>query len=251
MIPFITVGDPDADSTLDIMRGLVANGADAIELGVPFSDPAADGPIIQRASERALAQGISLADVLRLVQAFRQQNETTPVILMGYLNPVEMMGYERFAEQAKQHGVDGVLLVDMPAEEAAELNGILARHGLHQIFLISPTTTDSRFELILKYASGFVYYVAVKGVTGKHNIDIREIKNKIVRLKQYTTLPIGVGFGISDASAAAAVADFSDAVIIGSALIEHINHAVEHEQDIRAGITAFLTPIRTALDEVA
>ncbi|MGI9229907.1 MAG: tryptophan synthase subunit alpha [Gammaproteobacteria bacterium] len=253
MIPFITAGDPELAATVPMMLDLVGSGADLIELGVPFSDPMADGPVIQQAGERALAQGTGLTDVLHIVQTFRQHDQQTPVILMGYLNPLETMGYAGFAQQAEACGVDGVLIVDLPPEEAASsLHPLLKSHGLDQIFLFSPTTTDSRMELISRYASGFVYCVAVKGVTGAgaRQIDTQSVEDKIIQMQQHTKLPIAAGFAIGDATVAKAVGGFCDAIVIGSALIEQINNAVERGRDVSAEIKSFLSPVRAALDQL-
>jgi len=248
LVPFITAGDPDPAVTLPLMQALVRGGADIIELGVPFSDPMADGPVIQRSSERALKHDTSLNDVLRIVADFRKENQKTPVILMGYLNPVEVMGYQVFAQRASEAGVDGVLLVDMPPEESDELQAIINRYDLNQVFLLSPTTSDDRLALICSKASGFLYYVSLKGVTGSNRLNVDDVAEKIAHIRTKTNLPVGVGFGIKDAATAKAVAGFSDAVIVGSALVERIAQLDEHKDRLIQDVTAYLTELRTAID---
>jgi len=248
LVPFITVGDPDPETTLPLMQALVKGGADIIELGVPFSDPMADGPVIQRSSERALKHATSLNDVLHIVAEFRKENQTTPVILMGYLNPIEVMGYAEFAKRAGEAGVDGVLIVDLPPEESDELQSELKRHDLNQVFLLSPTTSDERLALICSKASGFLYYVSLKGVTGSNRLNVDEVSAKIAHIRSKTGLPVGVGFGIKDAATAKAVAGFSDAIIIGSALVDRIAHFGEHKDKLIQDTTAYLTEFRTAID---
>lgn len=248
LVPFITAGDPDLEATLPLMQALVRGGADIIELGVPFSDPMADGPVIQRSSERALKHATSLTDVLNIVAAFRKENLETPVILMGYLNPIEVMGYQEFAERANAAGVDGVLLVDLPPEEADELQISLNSYGLNQVFLLSPTTSDERLALICSKASGFLYYVSLKGVTGSNRLNVNDVAEKIAHIRSKTSLPIGVGFGIKDAATAKAVAGFSDAVIVGSALVERIAQLGGHKDKLVQDVTAYLMELRTAID---
>ena len=251
LIPFITAGDPALQDTLDIMRTLVRHGADIIELGVPFSDPMADGPVIQRANERALKQGISLSGVLQIVARFRQADDRTPVILMGYLNPIEIFGYEQFASRAAAAGVDGVIIVDMPPEEAAPLNRCLREREIDQVFLVTPTTTETRMERIAGVASGFLYYVSVKGTTGGKGADPARVSDRLRLVRQKTELPVAVGFGITDADTAARVAAHCDAVVIGSALVEAIHAAVTAGEDITARVRSFLEPVRHTLDQAA
>lgn len=248
LVPFITAGDPDPESTLPLMRALVKGGADIIELGVPFSDPMADGPVIQRSSERALKHHTSLHDVLRIVTDFRKENQKTPVILMGYLNPIEVMGYAEFARLAGEAGVDGVLIVDLPPEESDELQSELNRLDLNQVFLLSPTTSDERLALICSKASGFLYYVSLKGVTGSNRLNVDEVSEKIAHIRSKTGLPVGVGFGIKDAETAKAVAGFSDAVIIGSALVDRIAHLGTQKDKLVQDVTEYLAELRTAID---
>lgn len=246
MIPFVTAGDPDAQMTIAIMHGLVEAGADIIELGVPFSDPMADGPTIQRSSERALAKGVSLHDVLHIVAEFRKTNEDTPVVLMGYANPIEAIGYEAFAQQARDAGVDGVLVVDYPPEESSELTRQLKACGIDSIFLLAPTTLETRMDDVARTASGYVYYVSLKGVTGASNLDLSEVAEKIPRIRAHVDLPIGVGFGIRDGKTARAVADLSDAVVIGSRLVQEIEEAAPGDAVARA--SALIRDIRQAMD---
>lgn len=222
LITYITAGDPSRDETLNIMHAMADNGADIIELGVPFSDPMADGPTIQRAVERALAQNVSLKDVLDIVRRFRETNQKTPVVLMGYLNPIHKMGYDTFAQAAAQAGVDGVLTVDNPIETAAPLENALKQQQIDSIFLLAPTTTESRMQAIAQHASGFVYYVSLKGVTGSAQLNTQDVTEKIAVLRQHIKLPIGVGFGISDAQSAQKIAAIADAAIVGSRLVQTI-----------------------------
>ena len=220
LVPYVTAGDPDLDTTLALMRTLVANGADVIELGIPFSDPMADGPVIQAACERALAGGTRLVDVLGLVSRFREEDDATPIVLMGYMNPVERMGYAAFAEAASAAGVDGVLTVDLPPEEAEALVAALDEHALDAIFLLSPTTPDSRLERISRLGGGYVYYVSLKGVTGAATLDTGEVADRVSHIKSFaSSLPVAVGFGIRDAATAAAVSETADAVVVGSVLV--------------------------------
>ena len=229
LIPFITAGDPGKGLTVPLMHALVDAGADIIELGVPFSDPMADGPVIQRASERALADKVGLRDVLAMVAEFRKSNAATPVVLMGYANPVEHMGYETFAKTASEAGVDGVLTVDIPPEESAGVADVFKAHGLDPIFLLSPTTPESRIAEVAAVASGFVYYVSLKGVTGSANLDTEEVARKVEMVRRHCKLPVGVGFGIRDGATAEAVARIADAVVVGSRLITELETAPEGE----------------------
>jgi len=247
LIPYITAGDPHPRVTVDLMHALVRGGADIIELGVPFSDPMADGPVIQKAAERALAHGVSLKQVLGLVAEFRKTDSLTPVVLMGYANPIEAMGYETFSGLAVAAGVDGVLTVDLPPEEAAERVEILKRHGLDPIFLLAPTTPPERVAMIAGFASGYVYYVSLKGVTGAANLDIDSVAAKMKQLRQNIDLPIGVGFGIRDAESAAAVASVADAVIIGSRIVQELEQG---EAGLQDRLVAFLSGVRSAVDAV-
>ena len=222
LIPFITAGDPDRHTTVPLMHALVEAGANILELGVPFSDPMADGPVIQRASERALAKGISLRDVLAMVAEFRRRNTTTPVVLMGYLNPIAHMGEAQFIDAAVAAGVDGVLTVDYPSEEAGGFSAALQTAGIDPVFLISPTTPEARIATIAKQASGFVYYVSLKGVTGAGHIDLNDVAARVAIIRERCGVPVGVGFGIRDAQTAGAIARFADAVVVGSRIVQEI-----------------------------
>ena len=249
LVPFITAGDPDPGLTVPLMHTLVEAGADLIELGVPFSDPMADGPVIQRASERALAHHVSLRDVLEMVRRFRQENSHTPVILMGYLNPVEVMGYEDFATAAEEAGVDGVLTVDMPPEESHDLVQALRSHGLDPIFLAAPTSDRRRLEMIAAAASGFIYYVSLKGVTGAANLVVDEVAQKLAEIRQVTELPLGVGFGIKNAEMARTMSRIADAVVVGSALVALIEENVKEPDKIKKEIYHLVHGMREAMDQ--
>ena len=218
-IPFITAGDGGLDNTEALIFSLAKNGADIIELGVPFSDPMADGPVIAKSHERAVADGVSLADVLTTVERFRERNEETGIVLMGYTNPVEIYGYKAFAERAKEVGVDGVLMVDMPPEEAQDLKKELDDVSIDLIFLVAPTTTNERLQQIARIASGYIYYVSLKGVTGAGNLDVDSVSHHLSRMREYINLPVGVGFGIKDVKTAQKISETADAVIVGSTIV--------------------------------
>lgn len=253
LIPYIVAGDPSLKLSLLLMHQLVEDGSDIIELGVPFSDPSADGPVIQRGVERALEKGVSLSDVLALVKQFREKNTHTPVVLMGYLNPVEIMGYRSFAERASDAGVDGVLLVDMPPAESKELHSLLSAADIDTIYLVAPTTPVERAQSIIQVTSGYLYYVSLKGVTGAALIDHTEVADKIRDLRGMTSLPIMVGFGIKDGKSAAAMAEFADGVIIGSALVSEIAKLSEDDGNSEFPIsqtTAMISDVRKALNEM-
>lgn len=249
LVPYVTAGDPAPAVTVPLMHAMVEAGADMIELGVPFSDPMADGPVIQAASERALAHGVRLRDVLELVREFRRQDQATPVILMGYLNPIEVMGYAAFAAAAGEVGVDGVLTVDLPPEEGHDLVQALGEQGVDPIFLIAPTSTDARVAQICAVAGGFVYYVSVKGVTGAANLDIGAVAEKLEVIRAVTELPVGVGFGIRDADSAARIGGVADAVIVGSALVKIVAEYADRPEAIPGHVTALLHDMREAMDE--
>jgi tryptophan synthase alpha chain len=229
---------------------MVAAGADLIEIGVPFSDPIADGPVIQRASERALAKGVSLDDVLDMVRVFRTRDGDTPVILMGYLNPIEVMGYELFSVAAHEAGVDGVLVVDVPPEEGHDLVAMLRTRGLDLVYLLAPTSTAARIACIGEVASGFVYYVSVKGVTGSGHLDTAAVAEKVGLIKSLVRLPVGVGFGIRDAGSAARIAEVADAIIVGSAIVSRIEALAATPEQIPDAVGGFLAGLRQAIDEV-
>jgi tryptophan synthase alpha chain len=246
LIPFITAGDPHPDLTLPLMQALVAGGADIIELGVPFSDPMADGPTIQRASERALLHGMSLRRVLALVAEFRNIDAQTPVVLMGYANPVEAYGVDAFARDAADAGVDGVLIVDYPPEECAEFSVAMKQVGIDPIFLLAPTSTEQRYGEVAKAGSGYIYYVSLKGVTGSGSLDLDEVARRLPAIRAKVGMPVGVGFGIRDAATAARIAAIADAVVIGSRIIEEIESGAPAEAPAR--VTALLAGIRAAMD---
>ena len=247
LIPFITAGDPDPAITVALLHALVEAGADILELGVPFSDPMADGPTIQRASERALKHHVSLRDVLGMVTEFRKKDNTTPLVLMGYGNPIEAMGWETFAQRCAASGVDGVLTVDFPPEESHEAFGHLQRHGIDPIFLLAPTTNDERIARVAKQARGYVYYVSLKGVTGAGNLDLSDIERKIPQLRKHIALPIGVGFGIRDAQTAQAVASLCDGVVVGSRIVQEIENS--SEQNVLANVGKLVKELRQAVDQ--
>lgn len=246
LIPFITCGDPSAAHTVQLMHALALAGADVIELGVPFSDPMADGPVIQKASERALAGGMNLRGVLACTAQYRNEGGALPVVLMGYANPIERMGVTEFSNAAQAAGVDGVLVVDYPPEEATAQAAIFKAHNLAPIFLISPTTTDVRVAAIAAVASGYIYYVSIKGITGAASLDVGAVAHKLLTIRQHTALPLGVGFGISSPEAAAAVAKVADAVIIGSKLIQLMEAA--GPQGAVQAVAGFVASVRAAMD---
>jgi tryptophan synthase alpha chain len=246
LIPYIAAGDPHPSFTVPLMRGLVEAGADILELGVPFSDPMADGPVIQRASERALKHGVGLADVLKLVAQFRQADKTTPIVLMGYANPIEAMGVEKFVAAAKAAEVDGVIVVDYPPEECEQFAALAKKHGIDPVFLLAPTSTDRRIEQVARVGSGYLYYVSLRGITGASHIDLGDVATRIPKIRAATKLPIGVGFGIRDAESARRVAQSADAVVIGSRIIQEIEAGAA--EGAVARVKAFLKPIRQALD---
>jgi len=246
LIPFITAGDPYPEMTVDLMHALVKGGANVIELGVPFSDPMADGPVIQRASERALAKKVGLRTVLEYVRAFRATDTTTPVVLMGYANPIERMGVDAFAKAASEAGVDGVLVVDYPPEECEDFAKAMKAVGIDPIFLLAPTSTEARIAQIARVASGYIYYVSLKGVTGAATIDLDAVAARIPQIRQHARLPVGVGFGIRDAATARAISGVADAVVIGSRLVQLLEEA-PREQAVQC-LTDFIAEIRQALD---
>ena len=246
LIPFVTAGDPGPRQTVAVMQALVKAGADVIELGVPFSDPMADGPVIQRSSERALKHGVGLRDVLAMVAEFRRGDAATPVVLMGYANPIERMGLEAFVAAARVVGVDGVLIVDYPPEESGDWLEALAGSGIDPIFLLSPTSSDARIDLVARVARGYIYYVSLKGVTGASNIDTREVETMLGRIRARTSIPVGVGFGIRDGATARRIARVADAVVIGSRIVQEIAEAAPEGAAERAG--AVLREFRRAMD---
>ncbi|MFP5461095.1 MAG: tryptophan synthase subunit alpha [Gammaproteobacteria bacterium] len=248
LIPYVTAGHPGREITVPLMHAMVASGADAIELGVPFSDPMADGPVIQRANEAALARGIGLRDVLAMVREFRHTDDLTPVVLMGYANPVERMGVGLFLDEALSAGVDGLIVVDYPPEESEDFTAAARARGIDMVFLLAPTSGDDRIEQVARLASGYVYYVSLKGITGAGNLDTAEVAQRVDRIKRSTSLPVGVGFGIRDAATAKAIATHADAVIIGSRMIQLLEDGEPAGAPARAA--AFIAEVRAALDEL-
>ncbi len=254
LIPYVVAGDPGTDLTVPLMHALVEAGADIIELGVPFSDPMSEGPVIQLGHERALANKVGLRNVLAMVREFREQDQDTPVLLMGYANPVEYMGYARFADAAAADGVDALLTVDIPPEEVEAVNAELQRVGMDNIFLIAPTTPDARVEVITGQASGFIYYVALKGVTGAGHLDTADVAEKLEAIRAHTNLPLAVGFGIKDAESARAVAQVADGVVVGSALVNLLGQAAARGESNEATIadaTNLLADIRKGIDSIS
>lgn len=251
LVTFVTAGDPEPSVTLPLMHAMVEAGADIIELGVPFSDPMADGPVIQLGNERALVHDVSLDQVLELVNAFRRTDADTPVVLMGYLNPIEAKGYGRLADSAQRAGVDGFIVVDMPPEEADELHQALREKQLDLIFLLAPTSDVARIRRICDRASGFVYYVSLKGVTGAGHLDTNEVAVKVRDIKNETDLPVGVGFGIRDGDSAARVARVSDAVVVGSALVSRVAERADDPASIPAYVAELVAAMRSAMDAAA
>ena len=251
LIPYLTAGDPVTSATVPFMHAMVEAGADILELGVPFSDPMAEGPVIQHAMERALQHHVSLHQVIDMVREFRKKDTTTPVLLMGYLNPVEVMGYAQFVTQAVAAGIDGVLLVDLPPDEAEDLLALTRRDGLDVVFLVSPTTTPERIKLISQASSGFVYYVSLKGVTGAGNLDIGEVLSRVERIKAATDLPVGVGFGIKDAASARQIGEVADAVVVGSALVKLIEANLDAPDKAKKAIADLIASMRRELDTIS
>jgi len=248
LISYITAGDPSINYSLSIMNTLVESGTDIIELGVPFSDPMADGPIIQIACERALKQNVSCSDIFSLVENFRKQNTDTPIVLMGYLNPIERMGYNLFAKKANEVGVDAILVVDLPHEEAKDLVSIFKKNNLESIFLVAPNTNADRIKKILEYASGFLYYVSLKGVTGASSLNINKTLEKLEDIKNLVDLPLAVGFGIKDANTAELLSENADAIVIGSAIVSIIEKSQNDKVKVNNDIMNLLNPIRLKLD---
>jgi tryptophan synthase alpha chain len=254
LIPFVTAGDPAPAQTVAVMHALVKGGADVIELGVPFSDPMADGPVIQRSSDRALKQGVGLRHVLAYVAEFRRTNATTPVVLMGYANPIERMGLAPFVAEARKAGVDGVLIVDYPPEESGDWLAALEGSGIDPIFLLSPTSSDKRIDLVARVAKGYIYYVSLKGVTGAANIDTSDVEAMIKRIRSHTDVPVGVGFGIRDGETARRVGRVADAVVIGSRIVQDLadvapEKAAEKAASVMAEFRAALDTLSPALSQ--
>lgn len=248
LVSYVMAGDPTPSVTVPLLHDMVAAGVDILEVGLPFSDPMADGPVIAVAAERAVAGGTNTLDAIQMVKEFRQKDQDTPVVLMGYLNPVEVIGYEKFVEIANDAGVDGLILVDLPPEEAQDFDAILAKHDMDQVFLLAPTSTDERIAHVVKQARGFIYYVSLKGVTGAATLDTKSAADRIAKIKQVTDLPVGVGFGISDAASAKAMGQVADAVIVGSAFVKPFATLSPSEASAKA--VEKVKELRTALDEL-
>ncbi|WP_411725321.1 tryptophan synthase subunit alpha [Methyloglobulus sp.] len=248
LIPFITAGDPKPDFTLPLMHEMVKAGVDVIELGVPFSDPMADGPVIQRASERALAHKMSLTKTLAIAAEFRKTDQQTPLVLMGYLNPIEAMGYEGFANAAQHADIDGVLTVDLPPEEGGQCADLLKERGIDTIFLLAPNSSDDRIKKMSALGSGYLYYVSLKGVTGAGHLDVVDVENKLKQIKAITALPVGIGFGVKDAETAKTIAGLGDGVVVGSALISKIESNLDDPEHAKLEIIALLSSLRQAMD---
>lgn len=249
LIPYFTAGDPKPENAVPMMHAMVEAGADLIELGVPFSDPMAEGPVIQKAMERALEHNVSLKDVIAMVAEFRQKDSETPVILMGYLNPVEIMGYAEFAKAASKAGVDGLLTVDIPPEEAVDYVKEMKAEGIDRIFLISPTTSEERIKAISDASGGFLYYVSLKGVTGAGHLDVNAVQNRVSTIRSLTELPVGVGFGIKDAESATSIASAADAVVVGSAIVKRIEENLDSADNAIKAVCELLSEMRQALDK--
>jgi tryptophan synthase alpha chain len=248
LIPFITAGDPHPDFTVPMMHAMVKAGADVIELGVPFSDPMADGPVIQRASERALEHKMSLRKTLALAKEFRKTDTTTPLVLMGYLNPIEAMGYENFANAAQEAQIDGVLTVDLPPEEGEECTGLLKTRSIDPIFLLAPNSNEERIRKMDKLGSGYLYYVSLKGVTGAGHLNTADVENKLKQIRANTRLPVGIGFGVKDAETAKTIAGIGDGVVIGSTLISKIEANLQDPEQAKQEIVELLSAMRQAMD---
>jgi tryptophan synthase alpha chain len=248
LIPYVTAGDPEPWVTVPLLHALVDDGADIIELGVPFSDPMSDGPVIQKACERALKNDVSIKHVLKMVKQFREKNQITPIVLMGYANPIEAIGYQNFAQEAKEAGVDGVLTVDMPPEESDEFRALMDEHEIDTIYLVAPTTSPERMATIASYARGFIYYVSIKGVTGSAALEVEEVANKLTQLREKTSLPVGVGFGIRDGKSAAEVSTIADAVVVGSTLVRCIEEHANKMDELPAAVAGLLAEMRHAIN---
>jgi tryptophan synthase alpha chain len=248
LIPYVTAGDPEPWVTVPILHAMVDAGANILELGIPFSDPMSDGPVIQKACERALKNDVTLNHVLDMVRQFRDKDKTTPIVLMGYANPLEAMGYEAFAKKAQEVGVDGVLTVDMPPEESNEFMTLMKAHDIDTIFLVAPTTSKERMHKIAQAANGFIYYVSIKGVTGTASIDVSEVSEKLAELRDCTTLPLGVGFGIRDGKSAAAVSEVADAVVVGSTLVKCIAEHAKNPEILPEALAGLIAEMRHAIN---
>ncbi len=250
LIPYLMGADPTVEQSLNLMHSLVEVGCDIIELGMPFSDPMADGPVIQAASERVLAAGNRLPQIFQLVENFRKLNQKTPIVLMGYANPIEIMGYHEFARKAASAGVDGVITIDLPPEEAQELSEAFEKYDLDPIFLISPTTPDARIKSVCDRGSGFIYYISLKGVTGSSKLNTKDVAAKVAHIKDQSNIPVAVGFGISDADSAAQVAKIADAVVVGTAIVKRIADNSANSDYMLTQVTDLVAGMRMAIDEI-
>ena len=248
LIVYIVAGDPTPEVTVPLMHGLVEAGVDVIELGMPFSDPEAEGPVIQRAHERALTHGVSLRDCLTMASEFRKTDQDTPIVLMGYLNPIELMGYERFAEEAGAAGISGTIIVNQPPEEAGEADAAFADHGIDPVYLLAPTTTDERAKVVCRASRGFVYYVSLKGTTGASTLDIDDVAEKMARFRKISRLPIMVGFGVRDGQSARAVAEIADGAVVGSAIVKLMEEYRDEPDRLLRSVKQFVSELRTAID---
>jgi len=248
LITYITAGDPEPWVTVPVLHALVDAGANILELGIPFSDPMSDGPVIQKACERALKNDVSIHNVFDMVSQFREKDKETPIVLMGYANPLESIGYDTFAEKAQEVGVDGILTVDLPPEESDEFLSIMDAHNIDTIFLVAPTTSVERMAKIAQYARGFIYYVSIKGVTGTSALDVSEVADKMALLKQHTDLPLGVGFGIRNGESAAAVSEVADAVVVGSTLVSRIEEHADRPEELSASLAGIVAEMRHAIN---
>ena len=249
LVTYVTGGDPNPDATVPVMHALVRAGADIIEVGMPFSDPMADGPVIQAACDRALLHGTGIKGVLEMIREFRHEDQDTPVVLMGYLNPIEQTGYEKFCRDAAAAGVDGVLTVDLPPEESSELGAALSEHALDPIWLIAPTTSDARIKAICAQARGFVYYVSLKGVTGAASLDTESVGSHVDEIRRATQLPVGVGFGVRDGADAQRLGALADAVVVGSAIVSRIAEHADDPAAMIAAVESITRDLRVGLDQ--
>lgn len=248
LVAYIVAGDPTRETTVPLMHTLVEAGVDVIELGMPFSDPEAEGPVIQLAHERALAHKVTLRDSLAMATEFRKSNSNTPIVLMGYLNPIEYIGYEQFAVEAEAAGIDGTIIVNLPPEEAGEMTRVLESHSIEPVYLLAPTTTDERAEIVCKASKGFVYYVSLKGTTGASNLDIDDVSEKMARFRKISSLPIMVGFGVKDGASAKAVAEVADGAVVGSAIVQRMEQYRDDPEELQRSVKEFVGELRAAID---
>lgn len=248
LVAYIVAGDPTPETTVPLMHTLVEGGVDVIELGMPFSDPEAEGPVIQLAHERALAHKVTLRDTLAMASEFRQTDQKTPIVLMGYLNPIEYIGYEQFAKEAQEAGINGTIIVNLPPEEAGDMTRVLENHDIEPVYLLAPTTTDERAEIVCRASRGFVYYVSLKGTTGASNLDIADVSEKMARFRKISSLPIMVGFGVKDGASAKAVAEVADGAVVGSAIVQRMEQHRDDPEALQHSVKAFVSELRAAID---